>query len=116
EVISSGDTGCVPSVIEQTAWSGDVMPMRCAHWTTSGGPTLRTSWAKIVFTEWAVASMRLIVPADSSAELCTSHGPLFVWQRGSVMSSPGGPLNVDESEMPFSIAAASVNGLKALPA
>src|SRR5437764_546463 len=32
------------------------------------------------------------------------------------MISPGGPLNVDEREIPFSIAAASVNGLKALPA
>src|ERR687886_2579030 len=60
--------------------------------------------------------IRLIVPADSSAELCTSQGSLFVAQRRSVMSSPGGPLNVDESEIPFSIAAARVKGLKALPA
>ena len=42
--------------------------------------------------------MRLIVPADSSAELLTSQGWKFVEQRGSVISSEGGPLKVDERE------------------
>src|SRR2546421_13079473 len=116
EVISSGETGCDPSVIEQTGSSGETIPSRCAARTTASGPTFTTSWAKIVFTELAVASMRLIVPADSSAELLTSQGWKFVEQRGSGMSSEGGPLNVDDIEMPCSIAAASVKGLKALPA
>ena len=41
-------------------------------------PAIATSWAKIVFTEFAVALDEVHRPADSSAELCTSHGPLFV--------------------------------------
>ncbi len=43
------------------------MPMRCATSTTFFGPTWATSCAKIVFTEWAVALTRFIVPPDSSA-------------------------------------------------
>jgi MFS family permease len=66
-VISSGVTACDPRVIEQTAWSGEVIPIRCATGTTFAGPTLSTSCAKIVFTEFAVASRRFIVPAASSA-------------------------------------------------
>ena len=54
-------------------------------------PAFAMSCAKIVFTEFAVASRRFIVPAVSSAKLCTSHGPLFVAHGGSVMKISGGP-------------------------
>jgi len=61
--------------------------------TTASGPTCETSWAKIVLTENAVASIRFIVPAVSSALLCTSHGWAYgPSQRGSGMISSGGPL------------------------
>ena len=66
-VISSGVTDCDPRAIEHTAWRWLVMPMRCATSTTCFGPTWATSWAKMVFTEWAVALTRFIVPAASSA-------------------------------------------------
>ena len=51
DVISSGLTACVPSVIEHTGWSRERIPSRCAIRTTAGGPTRVTSCAKIVFTE-----------------------------------------------------------------
>ena len=59
-VISSGLTGCVPSVIEHTGCSFVVMPILCATGTTFQGPTFATSWAKIVFTEFAVALRRFM--------------------------------------------------------
>ena len=65
--ISSGVTAWVPSVIEHTGSSGDRIPMSCAVAATLSGPTSSTSWEKIVFTEFAVASSRVMVPADSSA-------------------------------------------------
>ena len=65
--MSRGTTSWVPRVIEQTGWSLDVIPIRLATSTTASGPTVVTSWAKIVLTEWAVASARLMVPPDSSA-------------------------------------------------
>ena len=66
-VISSGETPSGPSVIEQTGFSGERIPIRCATATTRRGPTRVTTWAKIVLTEWAIACPRLIVPLDSSA-------------------------------------------------
>ena len=66
-VISSGVTAWDPRVIEQTTWSGDRMPIRCMTFFTFDGPTWTTTWAKMVFTEWAMASRRVIVPLDSSA-------------------------------------------------
>jgi hypothetical protein len=54
-------------VTEQTSWSFDRIPIRCITSTTFDGPTTVTSWAKMVFTEWAVADASDIVPADSSA-------------------------------------------------
>ena len=59
-VISSGVTGCEPSVIEQTGSSLEWMPSPCAVATTCSGPTLVTSCAKIVLTECAVASIRFM--------------------------------------------------------
>lgn len=40
--------------------------MRWATSTTWSGPTTVTSWAKIVFTEPAVADTRSMVPAEAS--------------------------------------------------
>jgi hypothetical protein len=83
-----------PSVIAHTALKSFpllVIPRWCATACTFRTPTFAISWAKIVFTEFAVASMRFIVPASSSAKLCTSQGPLRVAHCGSVMKSSGGP-------------------------
>ena len=65
--ISRGVTPWEPSVMEQTACSRDVMPMSWAVMTTFEGFTTVISCAKIVFTECAVASRSVMVPADSSA-------------------------------------------------
>ena len=70
----------------------------------------------MVLTEWAMPCTRSIVPAVSSAKLCTSHGPSAFMQRGSGIVSDGGPCQTDRSRMPASSAAASVKTLNALPA
>ena len=46
---------------------GVVIPSLAAVYMTFRTPTFAISWAKIVFTELAVASRRFIVPAASSA-------------------------------------------------
>src|SRR4051812_37154645 len=84
-VISSGETGWLPRVIEQTGVGGDWMPSRRAVSTTAWGPICVTSWAKMVLTELAVAWVRFIVPAVSSALLWTSQSWPPVRQRGSLI-------------------------------
>ena len=68
-----------------------MIPRWCAIARTFVTPIFAMSCAKIVFTEYAVASRRLIVPAASSAKLWTSHGPLFVAHAGRDELSSGGP-------------------------
>ena len=90
--MSRGVTAWVPRVMEHTGWSLDRTPIRRAVLATWSGPTSTTSWAKIVFTELARASLSAMVPADSSAKLLTSHGLYFSSrQRGSSMVTWGGP-------------------------
>jgi hypothetical protein len=64
--ISSGETPSAPSVSAQAGTRWLVTPSRCAMATTFFTPTFAISWAKIVFTEFAVALRRFIVPACSS--------------------------------------------------
>ena len=73
-------------MIEHTGSSFDWIPSECAACTTSCGPffSFVTTCEKIVFTELAVASMRFIDPAASSAKLATCHGP-YVPVTGSVV-------------------------------
>ena len=115
-VISSGDTPSGPRVIEHTGVSGERTPIRCATATMRAGPTRTATWAKIVFTDWAIACARVIVPLPSSAKLCTVHAPVALRHRRSGMVSEGGPFQTESSGMPASSAAASVKTLKALPA
>jgi len=63
--ISSGFTACEPSPIEKTAWSGLVIPSRCAVRTTLGGPTTFVSCANTELSETAIAFLRSIVPRYS---------------------------------------------------
>jgi len=60
EVISSGETGEVPSVSEQNGFRGLVMPMACATSTTLWGPMSRISWANTTLMEPAVACHRFM--------------------------------------------------------
>ena len=95
-VNSSGVNPTEPSVIAHACLKYgppalSVIPRWFAIAWTFLTPTTEMSWAKIVFTEYAVALSRLMVPAVSSAKLWTSHGPLFVAHAGSVIKSSGGP-------------------------
>ena len=64
-----------------------------------------------------MASCRENVPASSSLALLTDQNePSLFLHSGAVITMWGGPFHVELSEMWASIAAASVNGLNALPA
>ena len=60
--ISSGVTPNVPSVIEQTGWSGLVIPASRAACRAAWGPTFVTICANTVLTESSVARITLIRP------------------------------------------------------
>src|ERR671937_1026046 len=110
-VISSGETPSGPRVIEQTGFSGERIPILCATSTTCAGPTRITTWAKIVFTEWAIAWASDMVPAFSSAKLWTIHGPFALRQRRLGIVRDGGPCQTEFSEIPCSMAAVNVKTL-----
>ena len=85
-----------PSVIAQACRKYgppifSVIPRLRAMYCTFLTPILAMSWAKIVFTDCAVAERRFIVPAASSAELWTSQYPLPCLHSGVMMFSSGGP-------------------------
>ena len=72
-----------PVASEQTAGSGDVIPIRCAIATTFSGPTSSIRCANTAFTESAVAVYRFMLPTLDPSALITTHGCPFVSQRGS---------------------------------
>ena len=73
-VISSGVTACVPSVIEHTGSSGDLIPIRPATSTIAFGVTADATCAYTVFTECVVAESSVNVPLSESLAFESSHG------------------------------------------
>ena len=57
---AAGSTGA--AAIEGLAWSGEVMPRRCAVCTTALGPTSMLSFTATVLRESARASRKVIRP------------------------------------------------------
>src|SRR6476660_4566614 len=103
--------------MEHTGVRSEQSPSEGAMWTRFEGPIWATTWAKIVFTECAVAPANVNVPASPSPALTGCHRP-----SGCVGSvHPGtarvdGPFQYALRLYPACIAAARVNALKAEPA
>ena len=73
-VISSGVTACVPSVIEHTGSSGDLIPISCDTSTIACGVTAEATCAYTVFTECVVADSNVNVPFSESLAFESSQG------------------------------------------
>jgi hypothetical protein len=67
-------TACVPSVIEHTGSSGDLIPIRPATSTMASGVTADATCAYTVFTECVVAESSVKIPFSESLAFESSHG------------------------------------------
>jgi len=66
--MSTAVTSFVPSTADGTALNVLRMPSSAALSIAALGPTSIISWAYTVFTEWTVASTRLVRPSASLSE------------------------------------------------